>query len=259
MNRVVELYEANHLMVLVIVFIGFIIYISAIKNKINYQNQVEVEEENEDEIDAIEPRIYVGSKLRIKYILTDEEVEIHIYEGHNMVFGEVKHINNQMPLAVSLLGKKVGDIVKFKKTVSDKKYLYVEIIDIEVHDDFQQLPDVDDEENLPIDFEENTTSDSNNKLDFNNKEIIINDLSKDTIKQIIHSYMILGWSHRKIEMEILKIESPARGGGFVAMKILHSYNIIGSRKRSLMNKDLKVEFDNETDPRIKEAINLLIS
>ena len=45
-------------------------------------------------------------------------------------------------------------------------------------------------------------------------------------KEIIYSYLVMGWSHRTIEINILKIESPLRGGGFQAMKILHSYDIL---------------------------------
>lgn len=131
MNRVVELYEANHLMVLVIVFVGFVIYINAIKNKFRksliVQNKVEDEDENEDEIVASAPRIYIGSRVIIKYILTDDIVEIEICDTQNRRENNVVFVNHHMPLATSLLNKEVGDIIKFKKNTTDKNYIYVEV------------------------------------------------------------------------------------------------------------------------------------
>jgi hypothetical protein len=131
MKRAVELYEANHLMVLIIVFIGFLIYINAIKNKFRknliVQNKVEDEVQNEDEIVASAPRIYIGSRVIIKYILTDEIVEIEICDTQNRIENNVVFVNHHMPLATSLLNKEVGDIIKFKKNTKDKNYIYVEV------------------------------------------------------------------------------------------------------------------------------------
>jgi len=60
----------------------------------------------------------------------------------------------------------------------------------------------------------------------------ISDLEFDVLK----AFLVNGDSHRKIQREILKMEAPARGGGFRAMEILHKFNIQGGDKSSL-NKD----------------------
>jgi hypothetical protein len=154
MNRVVELYEANHLMVLVIVFIGFIIYISAMKNKFHkslfVQNEVDDEDENEDEIGASAPRIYMGSRVIIKYILTDDIVEIEICDTQNRIENNVVFVNHHMPLATSLLNKEVGDIIKFKKNTKDKNFIYVEVLQIGDYVTEEEIPEsqVEDEMNL---------------------------------------------------------------------------------------------------------------
>lgn len=154
MNRVVELYEANHLMVLVIVFVGFIIYINAIKNKFRksliVQNKVEDEDENEDEIVVSAPKIYIGSRVIIKYILTDDIVEIEICDTQNRRENNVVFVNHHMPLATSLLNKEVGDIIKFKKNITDKNYIYVEVHQIGEYTKEEKIQEsqVEDEMNL---------------------------------------------------------------------------------------------------------------
>lgn len=154
MNRVVELYEANHLMVLVAVFVGFIIYISAMKNKFHkslfVQNEVKDEDDNDDEIDESEHRIYIGSRVIIKYILTDDIVEIEICDTQNRRENNVVFVNHHMPLATSLLNKKVGDITKFKKNSSDEKFIYIEVLQIGDYVNEEEITEsqVDDEMDL---------------------------------------------------------------------------------------------------------------
>lgn len=150
MNRVVELYEANHLMVLVIVFVGFVIYINAMKNKFHKSLFVQNEVEDEDEIGASAPRIYIGSRVIIKYILTDDIVEIEICDTQNRRENNVVFVNHHMPLATSLLNKEVGDIIKFKKNTTDKNYIYVEVIQIGEYTKEEKIQEsqVEDEMNL---------------------------------------------------------------------------------------------------------------
>ena len=50
--------------------------------------------------------------------------------------------------------------------------------------------------------------------------------------KVLKAYLVDGWSHRKIQREILKLDAPARGGGFVAMDILHKYNIQSNLEES---------------------------
>lgn len=54
--------------------------------------------------------------------------------------------------------------------------------------------------------------------------------------EVLKAFLVNGDSHRKIQREILKMDAPARGGGFKAMDILHKFNILGKDKSSL-NKD----------------------
>lgn len=59
--------------------------------------------------------------------------------------------------------------------------------------------------------------------------------------EVIKAYLIDKKSHREIQQEILKIDAPARGGGFIAMDILHNYNISGDKKGFLIGKNLDDE------------------
>lgn len=54
--------------------------------------------------------------------------------------------------------------------------------------------------------------------------------------KVIEAFLVRGWSHRKIQKDILKIEAPVRGGGFKAMKILHDYGIKKEYKSCLKNQ-----------------------
>jgi hypothetical protein len=51
--------------------------------------------------------------------------------------------------------------------------------------------------------------------------------------RIIKAYLVQGDSYRTIEKEILEMESPARGGGFVAKNILNSYGVEGKHKNTI--------------------------
>ena len=58
---------------------------------------------------------------------------------------------------------------------------------------------------------------------------------------VIEAYLCQGWSHRRIQKDILGIEAPERGGGFEALKILHAYGVTGEFKSILKNKYLDSE------------------
>ena len=60
--------------------------------------------------------------------------------------------------------------------------------------------------------------------------------------KVIHAYLIEAKSHRRIQEEILKIDAPARGGGFVTMQILHHYEIHGNKKGILIHNSFEEEF-----------------
>ncbi|WP_141719942.1 hypothetical protein [Domibacillus iocasae] len=44
--------------------------------------------------------------------------------------------------------------------------------------------------------------------------------------------------------EILQVDAPARGGGFLAMEILHRFGIDGSKKEIFLKKSLDEEYQN---------------
>ncbi len=58
---------------------------------------------------------------------------------------------------------------------------------------------------------------------------------------VIEAYLCQGWSHRKIQEEILGIEAPVRGGGFKTLEILHAYGVTKEYKSIFKNK----YFDSE--------------
>jgi hypothetical protein len=49
---------------------------------------------------------------------------------------------------------------------------------------------------------------------------------------VLRAYLCDGWSHRRIQEEILGIEAPLRGGGYETMKILHDYSTRCTRRAS---------------------------
>jgi putative restriction endonuclease len=59
--------------------------------------------------------------------------------------------------------------------------------------------------------------------------------------EVIEAYLINGWSHRRIQSEILGIEAPERGGGFETMQILHRFGITGEFKNILAGQELNRE------------------
>lgn len=56
----------------------------------------------------------------------------------------------------------------------------------------------------------------------------------DIRARVIKAYLIEAKSHRRMREEILNIDAPARGGGFITMQILHYYAIFGDKKGALI-------------------------
>ena len=80
----------------------------------------------------------------------------------------------------------------------------------------------------------------------------------DIQAQVIHAYLVEARSHRRIQEEILKIEAPARGGGFITMQILHHYEIDGQKKGALKINSFENEF-SEAKGLYKRALEILNS
>ena len=74
--------------------------------------------------------------------------------------------------------------------------------------------------------------------------------------KVIHAYLVEAKSYLRIQKEILKIDAPARGGGFVAMQILHHYTIHGNKKGILIHNSLEYEF-SKAKGSYKLALELL--
>ncbi|MFP3356290.1 hypothetical protein R0K17_02920 [Planococcus sp. SIMBA_143] len=84
----------------------------------------------------------------------------------------------------------------------------------------------------------------------------IGNLSEEKIFQVLKSYLIEAKSHRSIQEEILNMDAPARGGGFVAMQILHHYGIRGDRKGILLRNSLEEEYA-KAEGDYKAALEIL--
>lgn len=74
--------------------------------------------------------------------------------------------------------------------------------------------------------------------------------------KVIYAFLKNALSHRKIQKEILDEDAPARGGGFLTMKILHSYDIQKDKKGILTRNSFKKEYLNASG-RYAEALILL--
>lgn len=148
MNRIVEFYESYHFYVLALVIIATLIIIigknrqikellskvDELKVKLS-KSKVRIAEEEIIRIEKIIKSIKVGSLVKLKYVLTGEIITIVISEYQSGLIenqSEIKRINSKMPLAVALLNKEVGDIVKFKLNKSDEKEVYLEVLNVGV-------------------------------------------------------------------------------------------------------------------------------
>ncbi|MCD8519265.1 MAG: hypothetical protein LRY32_07370 [Flavobacterium sp.] len=63
---------------------------------------------------------------------------------------------------------------------------------------------------------------------------------------IIKAYLIDALSFRNIERDILKIDSQARGGGFIAKGIINSYGIEAKNKGTVTEENINELISNNT-------------
>lgn len=270
MNRIAEFYESNHLLIFTFLIVVTILTIynknQQIKKLISKaaEMKVKITEFEAIRIKQISKTIKLGSLVRLKYVLTGEIINILISENENIKFknnSDIIRINIKTPLAIALLDMQEGDTIKFKKNLLDEVEVYVVILD--VNNGFNSntenviLENNDLERIIDSEYlEKNVEPSKNNETKKPN--INLNQDMKNIHKEIIFSYLVLGWSHRKIEINILKIESLVKGGGYKAMDILHSYGIKGEKKSILKGKDYKDELNTATG-NYKRAIELLLS
>ena len=133
MNRIAEFYESNHLTVLLIVVIVFVLYILSIKNR----NIVTMNIENEDIKDKtqiFDRKIETYSIVKLKYILTGEVVTCDFaknkYNKYKKPSRNIKRIYFDNPLAVALFDKETGDIIRYRENEIDEKDIYVEVLNV---------------------------------------------------------------------------------------------------------------------------------
>lgn len=133
MNRIAEFYESNHLTVLLIVVIVFVLYILSIKNR----NIVTMNIENEDikdKIQIFDRKIETYSIVKLKYILTGEVVTCDFaknkYNKYKKPSRNIKRIYFDNPLAVALFDKETGDIIRYRENEIDEKDIYVEVLSV---------------------------------------------------------------------------------------------------------------------------------
>ena len=156
MDKILEIYNEYHFLVLIFVIIFFVIYINSIQKKENItilQNEVtktnatveqkenikvdinEAENENLKDLsnEIVDTKIDIESYVKIKYLLTNEELLIQIVNKSSINQRDndgIKYVNLNSPLALALINRTIGDIVKFKIDNSKENYLYVEVLDI---------------------------------------------------------------------------------------------------------------------------------
>jgi hypothetical protein len=135
MNRISELYETNHLVILILLLIGFIVYIINLKSKQTLDKLKIEKDTGESKIEVVEhtntKKIDIGSYVLIKNIIEDREVSIRISENStNKTNQGISNVFYKMPLAHALINKEKGDIVKFKKEDSGTKYNYIEVLNV---------------------------------------------------------------------------------------------------------------------------------
>lgn len=130
MNRIVDIYESNHLLILVILVILLGVYIKSIK-KNNYFSKIEnVIEDDSDDFDKL---INTDSEVKLKYILSGEIITLKISENQSNKYknkSETRRLYFQLPLAEALTDRKAGDIIKFKVDELKEEYTYIEILDV---------------------------------------------------------------------------------------------------------------------------------
>ena len=137
MKNIYEIYEANHIKI-TIIFIILIVYLihntlkkQALINNLNrgkkeisklsaiIDNYEKIETENNKN------KIKLGSIVKIKYLILNEVIEITLTDNINI---NSNKINIKMPLAISLLDRKKGEIVKFQNDNAEE--IYIEILEV---------------------------------------------------------------------------------------------------------------------------------
>ncbi len=135
MNRVVEFYELNHSLILLIILIVFGLYVFAIKHRIRNIVKVNgINEKNEDRIEIFDNKIDSHSIVKLKFILTGEVVTCDFARNKSNKYKKpsrnIERIYFDNPLVDALFGKEPGDIIKFKENDKVENDIYVEVVNV---------------------------------------------------------------------------------------------------------------------------------
>ena len=73
-----------------------------------------IEKKEEKQAKLFKEEINLGSKVKVKYMNNGKDIKVHIVETakKNELSNGIQKISMKSPLAVSILGHTVGDIVK---------------------------------------------------------------------------------------------------------------------------------------------------
>lgn len=130
MNRIVDFYESNHLLILMILIVVFALYIKSIKKNNPFSKTENIIEDENDDFDKL---IKTGSEVKLNYILTGEIITLVISQNQSKKYknkSEIRRLYFKSTLAEALNDKKAGDIIKFKVDELKEEYTYVEILDV---------------------------------------------------------------------------------------------------------------------------------
>ncbi len=130
MNRIVDFYESNHLLILMILIVVFALYIKSIKKNNHFSKTENIIEDENDDFDKL---IKTGSEVKLNYILTGEIITLVISQNQSKKYknkSEIRRLYFKSTLAEALNDKKAGDIIKFKVDELKEEYTYVEILDV---------------------------------------------------------------------------------------------------------------------------------
>ncbi len=130
MKRIVDFYESNHFIILIILIVAFVLYIKSIKKNNHFSKTENIIEDENDDFDKL---IKTGSEVKLNYILTGEIITLVISQNQSKKYknkSEIRRLYFKSTLAEALNDKKAGDIIKFKVDELKEEYTYVEILDV---------------------------------------------------------------------------------------------------------------------------------
>jgi hypothetical protein len=194
MNRIVDFYESNHLLIFAFFIIVTIVVIYNNNNKIKEliiqvgKMKLKISEFETIKFERISKTIKIGSLVRLKYVLTGEIRNIIISENENNKLknnSDIIRINYKSPLGIALLNMQESDIIKFKKSQLAEEEIYVVILD--VNNGFDTNAEIVIIENNDLEIQNN--SENIEKTVMNSKENIKQDhLNRE---ELFLSYFIL--------------------------------------------------------------------